>query len=434
MNTQTINFQMLPPEALLANKNIRFGLKKYRIDSMAQSILDIGKVEANLKVEPLSEPGPNGEKFLVRDGHYRHAAASKLNKEGASVMLPCEIEAATNENDRSKLQITANIEREDMSPMDMAVAIDRLIKERMAKVEISKLFSRPGGRKGLAMQPLSNAMLNIYLSFLEFPKKVQGYVHDGILQVADAYKLAQRVKTGVVTKEQFDAIIADAEAERQALMDFEDKLGAKLEEDEKKKADEDAKAKANQEALEKAKALADKAQEDAEKALEVAAYALKAKSQAKTPEEKAAANEAFKAQEAAAKTAEKAASDAAKEAQKLADKEAKRQADADERRKKLEDARKADSKKTPKLDTEKSTKKVTSGSVSLSLADFREEVRALCLPGSFPKVRLIALVIQKRLTGMGTPQSFTSELAYITGERKDRPKTFSADKVEEPTK
>ena len=346
MSTTQTTVTMLPPEALLADKNSRFGLKKFRIDSLADSIVDLGGVQTALKVTPLPGPGPNGETHRIREGHYRHAAVTKLNKSGAGLQLPCIVEeTATDGVDRIKRQLAENLERNDMSPMDLGVAIQELLDLGQAKVDIRQIFSRPGGRKGITMQPLSNSMLNIYVSFLDFPKAIQEKIHDGRLPITAAMELHDKAwdaESNTLDKLKSSKILESAEADRQAEIDGEEKMENKFLESQQKadaakvKAEEEVKAiKAAEEAVaEAAKAL--KAKIDESNVAYIAASSLpKADKEAKD-----AAMAAWKVKESEARAAEKAQVAAETATKKLKEKAEKNVTLAAERAKKLADARK----------------------------------------------------------------------------------------------
>lgn len=81
------------------------------------------------------------------------------------------------------------------SPIDEALEIRRLIQQGVSKMEIRKMFARPGGRKGFKSMPVSNSFINMRLSFLDLPKAIQEKIHDGRLGVAAAYELT-KVTTG----------------------------------------------------------------------------------------------------------------------------------------------------------------------------------------------------------------------------------------------
>jgi hypothetical protein len=423
MNTtpefQTIN---LPPSALLVTKNTRYSLLKVKVAALADSIKEVGYIHTNLKVEELAEPGPNGETHWLREGHYRKAAAELLAKDGMEVLLPCTVVEPLEGVKRTKQQISENWDRTDMSPMDMGIAIQELLtpedgSEGMKKVEIRKLFSRAGGRKGLAMQPLSNAMLNIYLSFLEFPKNIQNLIHEGKLRVHDAYKLSRR------PKEEWAGIVAKAEAAREAEIADEEKMEEQFLAEEKKAEETRLKAIADAEALANAQKIAEEKKKEADAKLDAAAQAYKDAQAipAKDKDKKKAADEAFKAKEADAKAAEKLRDAATKEAEKLQAAVDRNKKLAAERAQKLADARAAAAKKQDnvKVDTEAAA---NGGKVKLTGPQMMKVIEDLSLGGSFPKVSLIGQAIKRCFNSDITDTQLLSELGYITGERKDRPK------------
>lgn len=427
MNTEMLqNTVMLPPEALLVTGNIRFGLKSYRVDALAGSIQEFGRVHTNLKVEALPEPGPHGELYSIREGHYRHAAVAKLNKSGAGLELPCTVEPATEGLERLKFQISENLDRENLSPMDMAIAIKELLDAGLQKVEIRQMFQRPGGRKGMAMQPMSNSTLNIYVSFLEFPKPIQKKIHDGTLGVADAYKLTTK------PKELWTEILEAAEASRIKGIDSEEAQETKFLEGEQKAAEQKAKEDADKAALEAAQKVAEVAKADAQAKLDAAAVAYKAAQAvpAKDKDAKKAAAEKFTAAETEAKVAEKAATSAQTEADKLQKKVETAQQTAADRKAKLDAARAQANAATPapatgKLNIDAAAAAVTGmGHVALNALQMRKVVSDMCLPGSFPKVKLIAEALKRCFDGITTDGQLVNELGFITGERKERPKTM----------
>jgi ParB/RepB/Spo0J family partition protein len=429
MNTQTFTGQYVPPEALLANDNIRFGLKKYKVQDLANSIVEMGGIKEPLTVTRLAEPGPNGEEFLVLKGHYRHAAATLANKEGAGVLCPVIITEEGQEGlERVKLQVVENVKREDLSPMDIAVAAQRMQEAGMTKADIRALFSRAGGRKGNQVQPMSNAILNIYLSFLEFPKSIQNKIHDGFLKVRAAYILAKYAQdSGIDLKDpKVEKILADAEAERLKEVEREEKEETDFLESERKSAESVVKAAEEQKALEAAEKLAADAKAAAQAKVDEAAEKYKAVSAvpATDKDAKKAATEAFKAAEKDKQAAEKAAVEAQALADKLKEKTEKNAKLAQERREKLAKAREDAVKKsapTEKNITNAATK-ADGGTVKLNGSQMRKVAEDLCLPSGSPKVQSIGQALLRCFNGETTDGQLVSELAFITGERKERPK------------
>jgi hypothetical protein len=415
---QTI--MMLPPEALLVGDNIRFSLKKYRIDSLAQSITDLGGVTTPLKVTKLTNgsTGPNGEQYMVREGNYRRAAVVKLNKDGAGVLLPCivEEEGAASGVERLDRQLSENMDREDMSPMDMASTIQKYLALGVSRKDIRNRFQRPGGRKGLSMQPLSNSMLNIYVSFLQFPKAVQNKIHDGVLGVAAAYELSKS------PRDKWEKILERAESNRQSTMDQEQKDEESYEADQAKTLEAEAKSKEQKAAIEEAEKTAAALQKESEAKVTAAAEAYATAKKIKDKEEKKAAEEAWKALEADSKEAERAALKAATEASKLREKADKSAAVARERAEKLAAARKAQA--TGPADIKAAVAQETNGLVKLNGSQMRKVIEDLNLPGSYPLVRLIGYSILRCFNSDITDAQLVSELGFITRERKEKPKTW----------
>ncbi len=416
MNNET-NILMLPPEQVAVTSNIRFALKPYRVQLLAERIMEAGEVHTPLKIEPLPSPGPHGELYTVREGHYRKAAVELLNKKGAGLELPCIVEEPLVGVERIKRQISENNDRENLSPIEMGIAIKALLDENTPKVDIRKLFPRPGGRKGnVAMQDLSNSMLNIYVSFLEFPKNIQKLIHDGRITIGKAMKLYDE------PRERWAEIVEKAEAERLAEIDAEEKRDTKLQEAEAKAIEQEAKAKADAEALVNAQKIADVAKAEADAKVNTAAEAFKAK-QAADKDSKKQADEHFKAAEADAKAAQAAADKATKEADKLKLKAEANAKLAAERATKLAEARKAANKAadSKKLDTDAAAAALNGGKVKLKGPEIIKLLEQMALPGSFPKVQKIFAAVLSCINSDITDAQLTAECGWITGERKQKP-------------
>jgi hypothetical protein len=417
---------MLTPANLLVTKNTRFGLLPVKVKDLAEQIKDAGQVNTYLTVEELAEPGPSGETHWLREGHYRKAAVELLAKEGLEIPLPCTVVEPLEGVSRTKHQISENWHRTDLTPMDMAVAIDELLhpvdgSEGMKKKRVCELFSRAGGRKGLAMAPLSNSMLNIYLSFLLFPKKIQQLIHEGKIGVLKAHFLSKKDKS------EWDVELKKAEDAREAeIKQFED-LEASFVADELKAVEDDKKAKEAAEALINAEKIAADAKATAADKLNAAADALKAAGAvpAADKEKKKVAQEQFKAREAEAKQAEKEATEKQAAADKLKQKAEKNLLLAKERAEKLDKARKDAQAKLAgkKLDIGGAEPSAPGdGKVKLKGPEIIKLAEQMALAGSFPKVEKIFKAFLRCINSEITDAQLTSECGWITGERKDRPK------------
>jgi ParB/RepB/Spo0J family partition protein len=222
----------LDPTSILADNNTRYGLKQSRVDSLAKSILDRGEVLEPVEVEPYQ--GQEGFKYRLTTGFYRLAAVLSLNATGAGLQIPAIVRSTPTPQERLRRQLAENMERENQSPMDQAVAIKSLLDNGLSKMEVREIFSRPGGRKGNAVQPASNSFINMTLSFLDLPKAVQTKIHEGKVGVAAAYELTK------VAPEKRAAVLERAEAERQKSLEQEEKDEEKLLAQEKRQATEKA--------------------------------------------------------------------------------------------------------------------------------------------------------------------------------------------------
>jgi ParB/RepB/Spo0J family partition protein len=248
---QAGNLEVDPALIMATADNVRFGLKETRIESMMKSILDLGGVMNPLHVTKL-EPPENGFEYRLNQGHYRHAAALRLNTEqNAGIEVPIQVDPPESELDRMKRQLAENNERENLTPMDKAKAIKELLDAGVSKIEVRSIFSMPGGRKGLKNQPASNSFINMHLSFLDLSKSIQDKIHDGRIGVSGAYQLVKASpdkRAEIVQSIEDDRLeaIASEEKDEEKLLDQERKLTEakdKREVAEKELADKEAEAK-----------------------------------------------------------------------------------------------------------------------------------------------------------------------------------------------
>lgn len=405
----------VPPSALLADDNSRFGLRKSRIEQLKTEIMEKGEIIVPLDVERLSTP-QDGVEFRIVDGHYRRECAVQLNKEvGAGLLLPIRIHDETDKVTRLKRQVSLNLQREDPSPMDMATAISQLFEEGVSRQDVRAIFRRSGGRKGDKVQDASNAYLNMMVSFLDFPKKIQNLIHERIIGTAAAYTLTKKPKG------EWDNIVEKCMQDRENEAVAEEKAEEKLLEADKKA--EEAKLKSEQ--LIKDKAAADEklkltaANLQKYHAEEVEKFA--AAKNAKNNEEKKQLEEAFKAAQGNSKAALEAAQEAEKEAKKLQVKMENLQKAAAERAKKLADSRKAADKSAKSGDGKKpigpkAIDKAANDVVKLTGPQMRQAVHEWALPGSFPKIKAIFEIVEQCFDSVYTPSQAYTLMGKITGE------------------
>lgn len=425
--TASDELTQIDPALILADDNIRFNLKKPQVEKLANDILTYGGVHTPIEVEPLDTPTKDGQTYRLTVGHYRHAAVTKLNAESAAgLTLPALVRAPGDETARLRRQLSENVDRENLSPMDMAVAIDRLLKANVARKDIRLIFSRPLGKKGQTYQPASNAWVNIVHRLLELPKAMQEKVHDGRVGLAAAYELSK------VAPDRRAAVLERAEGERLKQIDIEEADEEKFLKTEQKALEIQAKADEAATAVETAKAekaAADKLIADAKAALK-AAGKVPDNYLTLPPKEQKVYAEKVEAAKLDLKGAEAAAKKAAADVEKLAVKAKAAQESAADKAKRLLDARKAKAagKGTAKTqvgprDVQKAAKAEGEGPafVALNASEMRRAVAELKV-ASYPTVTAIAEAIERCFSGEETPTKLLRTLADIVRE-PNRPKT-----------
>jgi ParB family transcriptional regulator, chromosome partitioning protein len=224
---------MLDPGVILADDNTRFGLKPTRIESLAKSIVERGGVLEPVEIELLSAADSNGHQYRLTTGFYRLAAVNYLNTtQAAGLTIPAIVRPMPTPQERLRRQLAENMERENQSPMDTAIAIQRLLAAGLSRIEVREIFSRPGGRKGNKLQPASNSFLNIHLNMLDLPKGIQTKIHEGLVGTAAAMELTK------VPAEKRSAVLEAAESSRQRDLEREERDEEKLLAQEKRIAED----------------------------------------------------------------------------------------------------------------------------------------------------------------------------------------------------
>lgn len=411
--------QQLDPDAVYVDpsENSRYSIGlSIETERLAESLIETGGIERPVEVEKLTaDEGKTlkGKKFRLVAGFRRFAALALVNSKGAGLKLPAIVrDPSASPTDRLKLQLRENIDRRNLSPMDRAVAMQKLEAAGVPKVEIAKLFAAPAGRKGMSMQPVSNAHINMTLSFLKFPKAIQARIADGRLTVGAAYELSR------LPAEKWEPVLQRAETDRLKTIDKEDADVVALEKSE-------AKAKADAEAAEQAAA----ALETAKAEVEVNERALQAKKDETLvafKKEKDAVGDAKKpsrearvALEAEARTVEKALFDARTKLTKLTEAQEKLAKSAEEKRAKLDAARAESTGKDKTTIEEVRAASVAEGAtaqVKLNIAQVRSYVKTLLEPGTPAKVLAIGTALQDAFDGGITDKELFKELCKITGE------------------
>lgn len=416
MKTANETTVQLDPAAIKADDNLRYGLKEDRINSLMEKILATGGNQDPVEVEPLA--GDPKYKYRLTVGHYRHAAIAKANAAGAGLPILAIVRTYDDGADRRKRQLSENMDRENQTPMDSAFAIKKLFDEGFSRMDIRKLYSRPGGRKGNVVQPASNSWLNITSSFLQLPKPIQAKIHSGLIGTAAAYELMR------VPADKRDAVIQRIEADRLAGVELEEKLEAKFLADEAKVAES---LKKEQEAANSLVVAQTQVEESAKaveaaKALAVEAYGVVQKG-AKDDKAKASAKEALEKSEALVKERQKAhdlnmkalaklqgkAKSATELAKERADKLAQAKADAKGK------VAKADATVTPAAVRKAAKAEGVSpdGKVALKQKEMMDVVHNLTLPGAGPKIQGVFKLVESCFMGGLTEGQLFKELKTL---------------------
>jgi hypothetical protein len=406
----------LDPGKVLAENNLRYSVLKADVDALKSSIKESGGVQVPVEVT-LLDPPVNGFSHSLTTGFRRHQAVSELNKEeGAGLTLPAIVRPLDNDLDRINHQLVENIERKSMSPMDTAVALEKLMALGLSRIQIRERFARQSG-KGGKLEPASNAWLNMTLSFLQLPKAIQHKIHDGSVGVKAAYELTK------VSPEKRAAVLQRAEEDMEKEREREQKEEEKYLAAEAKVVETTKQAEETAVKMDEARAEVELAQKAYDAKLTEASEAYQ-KAQKAKKEDKKAATEAHKAKETDAKAAEKALETANKALAKLADDHKKVTDKAAEHRAKLEAARAQGAtgkgKKAAGV-TDTAVKKAAAaegegGVVQLNAAEMRKVIADLALPGTYPKVQMIGEYIKACFDGKDTPGQMLKKLASVTGE------------------
>lgn len=411
----------IDPTSILADDadNIRYGLKRSRVDSLKTDILNYGGIHTPGEVEPLTPP-QNGKKYRLTVGKYRHAAITELNaQDGAGLLFPAIVKNSGTPVDRIKRQISENNERESMSPLDTAVAIKKLLDNGVNKSEIRTIFARPGGKKGTEVVPASNAWVNMTLSFLQLSKPIQEKIHLGLVGVAAAYELTK------VSPDKQKAVLERAEEARVKEQESESKMEERLLNDEKrtKAAQDKVEAKAMLLSVTKDELGVAEVQLKEKLGASVAAYQANQSLPKDAPAEaKKQAEEAWLALEADVKGAKKLVADKKAAIAKLETVVSGTTKVAEDLKKRLENARLAKSKgKTAAGPTSRAVKQAAKAEgdgnhVALSLAEIRVAVAAMARSG-FPTVKRIGKELTACFDGITTDKMMIEAVAIMVGDK-----------------
>ena len=398
----------LDPALILADDNARFNLKPSRVDRLASEIEAHGGVHTPVEVEVLEKP-IDGKEYRLTVGYYRHAAVTKLNTETkAGLTLPCIARNPADSTARLKRQLSENVDRESLSPMDQAVAIDKLLKAGVSRLEIRTIFARPSGK---TMAPASNAWVNIIHRMLELPKSIQDKIHNGLVGIQAAYELSK------VSPDRREAVLERALADRQAELDAEAKDEAKFLADEQKAQALAAKAEEAEKAAEAAKVEAELAEKRAAK-IEQELKGIKAPGKKDPAKVKKAHGAKLQKLRGELSEAEKAAATHTKAVEKFTETAKSLAQKAADRLKAITEGKAATKKKAAPVSPQavkKAAAQDNKGTVALNAAQMRSAIKELEVV-SYPTVTAIGRLVLDCFNGVSTPAQLLRALAELVKE------------------
>ncbi len=134
------------------------------INELAQSIKSVGLIQ------PITVREDNYGRYTIISGERRFKASRVVGLES----VPVYIRKAEDET-LLEMALVENIQREDLNPMEIAISLDRLIKECSITQEV--LSERIGK---------SRAAISNYIRLLRLPAAVQSAISNGVLSLGHA--------------------------------------------------------------------------------------------------------------------------------------------------------------------------------------------------------------------------------------------------------
>jgi ParB family chromosome partitioning protein len=162
--------QQIPLDKIILSKQIRERFDDESLIGLAQSMREIGQQE------PIHVTSIDGERYSVVTGGRRVRAMRKAGQTMAAAIVE---ESDLTRSDVLLRQITENAQREDLTPLEKAKAIDTLMKE--AGWSATQVAAKLG---------LSNATISKLLPLLSLPDAIQQRLRSGELPATAAYELA----------------------------------------------------------------------------------------------------------------------------------------------------------------------------------------------------------------------------------------------------
>jgi len=197
-------------ERVKCNPQARKKFSDAVIAEMAQSVLAVGILQ------PI-QVRQDGDSFVVIDGELRLRAAAKAGLPTVPVIVE---DGQLNQPDVATRQIISNCQRQDLSPLETAGAIDELMKA-----------TGMNGVQAAAKLGKSSTTITRLLTLLSLPESIRQQIDSGNIPVSAGYELAKvtdaekqnqlvaEMTSGRLTRDALTGKVQAQKAESQSLAD-----------------------------------------------------------------------------------------------------------------------------------------------------------------------------------------------------------------------
>lgn len=124
-STKSRKLVYLHPDSLYVEEQDRNDWESIKSKESLQELIDSIKADNNTINQPLLIEAKESDRYLVIDGERRWRAGKKLN----ITAIPCIICHNLDSKQKSIIQLTSNLQRQNLSPIQLATAINRRMEE-----------------------------------------------------------------------------------------------------------------------------------------------------------------------------------------------------------------------------------------------------------------------------------------------------------------
>lgn len=165
---------ILPPNSFYVDEQVRKSIDPHEIEQRAASMRSNGQIQA-IVVYPADRSGKNKGKYKIDKGECRWRAAQLI--EGFKLKAIIDPEALKR-NNRKRIvgQIVENDQRADLQPLEIAQALEALLRDGMTQEEVAKEL----GWITRSKKPNINKVSRI-LSIMKLPEEGKRLISDGVV-------------------------------------------------------------------------------------------------------------------------------------------------------------------------------------------------------------------------------------------------------------